>query len=256
MKLVCVMPIWKRPTLTSLILRQWHRQIHRLRDRVDVHVVCVGSEGRTSARLMEGFSDVMSYVEARNDALNLKWNAGLGVARYLDPDAVLTIGSDDLVSDSLLVRYAELVADGLDFFGLTDLYFFDSVRVRLGYWPGYGPTRQPHRIGEPIGAARCHSRRVLETLQWELWSATPTRNCAMDHASLLWLAEHGFRPTAYSLDALGVKAVDIKADESITGFERIPYARVEQGAAAVAYLRDLLDEDSLQQLVTHWRIAA
>lgn len=256
MKLVFVMPLWKRHTLTALVLRQWHRQIHRLRGTVHVHLVCIGSEGRTSARLLEGYGDGMSYVEAPNEPLNQKWNKGLDVARHLEPDAVLIIGSDDLVSDSLMLRYSELLSGGHDFFGLRDLYFFDPSRLKLGYWPGYGTMRQPLRAGEPVGAARCHSRRAMEAVHWKLWPTDVAQNRVLDLTSRDRLAAAGFTPTAFTLDELGAKAVDIKADESITAFDRIPYDWVTRGTTALEFLRDLVDADGLQTLHTHWRTAA
>ena len=250
------MPLWGRHELTALILRQWHQQIHRLRGRVDVHLVTIGSEGRASALLTSGYSDTMSYVEAPNDPLNRKWNAALSVARAWDPDAVLIVGSDDLLSDGLLLACAEKVRAGVPYFGLRDLYFFDAATLRLGYWPGYGTKRQPLRTGEPVGCARCHSLDVMERVGWQLWPSDPAQNTVLDLMSLRYLLSHGVQPSVFSLAELGGKAVDIKVGQSITGFKRIPYQRIERGAAALAYLADLVDEAGLQQLQTQWRAAA
>ena len=256
MKLVAVMPVWQRYDLTALILRQWYQQIHRLRGQIDLHLVVVGSEGVRSSALVSGYSDGMSYAETDNAPLNRKWNVGLEVARYLDPDAVLTVGSDDLVSDSLLFAYAAKLKTGLQFFGLTDLYFFDAASLRLGHWPGYGPARMPHRAGEPIGCARAHGRAVLERVGWRLWPDAPARNNSMDFASFQHLAAHGFQPQTFTLAELGAKSVDIKVGAGVTTYARIPYATEQRGAAALRYLSDLVDEPGLQQLTTRWRAAA
>lgn len=256
MRLVAVMPVYGRPELTRLILRQWHYQMLRLRSRMDVRLVVVGSEGPRSAALVAGYSDTMSYVEAPNDPLNRKWNVGLGVARFLEPDAVLTVGSDDLVSDSLLLAYADKVRAGVDYFGLVDLYFFDAATVRLGHWPGYGPQSMPHRTGEPIGLARCYARGLLESVDWQLWPDVPARSNAMDYASLQHLATQGLTPRTFTLAALNAKAVDVKVGLGITGFDRIPYREVTHGGAALSYLADLVDEAGMTELRTRWRAAA
>lgn len=256
MKLVCVMPLWGRHDLTALILRQWHYQILRLRGRVDVHLVCVGSEGARSSALVGGYGDTMSYVEAPNDPLSHKWNKGVALARVFDPDAVLIVGSDDLVSDSLFLAYAEQLRGGLEFFGLLDLHFFDATRLRLGYWPGYGGRHAPMRKGEPVGCARCHARALLERIDWHIWPVHPPRNTVLDRTSLHRLAEFGAHPTGFRLAELGAKAVDVKVGHSITGFDRIPYRDVLHGKAALAYLADLVDEAGLAELRTRWRAAA
>lgn len=257
MKLVFVMPIYGRHDLVRMILRQWHYQILRLRGTVDVHVVCIGSEGKESAALLSGYSgDTMSYVEAPNTPLNRKWNAGLQVARFLNPDGVAIVGSDDLVSDSLLLAWSEKLSQGVDLFGLKDLYFFDALSLRLGYWPGYGTKRQPNRKGEPVGLGRCHSRAVMEAVGWQLWPHDPERNSVLDLMSITRLREHGYEPVAFSLGELNAKAVDIKAGLSITAFDRIPYHHTVKGAKAMEYLADLVDDDGLAMLSTKWRVAA
>lgn len=257
--IVAVMPLWQRHALTALVLRQWHRQIHRLRGVVDLHLVCVGSEGARSSGLVSGYTDVMSYLEADNTPLNQKWQRGVDVARTLAPDAVMLVNSDDVVSDSLVLGLQERLRDGIPFVGLRDLYFFDAPTLRLGYWPGYGPEGGlPHRAGEPIGCARCVQRAALETTGWRLWDELPARNNALDGTSTAFLARHGITPTTYRLDELGhgAKAVDIKTDVGITDFGRIPCTRMVQGAEALAYFADLVDEAALQELGTRWRAVA
>ena len=256
-RIVAVMPLWQRHALTALVLRQWHRQIHRLRGTVDVHLVCVGSEGAQSSALVTGYTDAMSYCEIANDPLSRKWQHGVTVARALAPDAVMIVNSDDLLSDSLWLAWRERVVAGAPFFGLRDLYFFDALTQALGYWPGYGPQGgQPHRAGEPIGCARCYTQTALDALDWELWPDVPVRNNGLDGASSVHLAQHGIQPVTVGLEEVGAKAVDIKTDVGITTFARIPRTRTVHGADALAYLTDLVDEAGLQQLSTQWRAAA
>ena len=256
MKLVAVMPIWKRPLLTSIVLRQWHEQIHRLRGQIELHLICVGSEGKASSALLSGYTDVMSYVEHANDPLNRKWSAGVEVAKYMNPDGLMIVGSDDLLSDSLFLAWKEKLSLGLNVFGLKDLYFFDASAIHLKHWPGYGPGRLPHREGEPVGLARCYSRHAMQTIDWQLWPYNPQRNNSLDFASMARLRKFGFEADVFTLAELGAKAVDIKTDEGIITFERIPFDTQVFGQAALDYLADLADASSLHALTTQWRTAA
>jgi hypothetical protein len=253
MRLAFVMPLWKRPALTAIVLRQWHYQILRLRGRVDVRLITVGSEGAKSSLLTAGYSDTISYVEAPNDPLSDKWNKGIAAAQSFDPDGLCIVGSDNVCSDAVFLKWAELLADGQEFFGLRDLYFFDAPTLKLGYWPGYAKDSGRHL--EPVGAWRCHSRRIMDQLGWQLWSEHKPRNTVLDRASREYIAAlcGGITPTSYLLSECGAKAVDIKAEGNITEWRRLRMAGIRRGTAAVASLADLLAEDGLRDVTQHWR---
>lgn len=255
-RLAFVMPLWQRPMLTAIVLRQWHQQIHRLRlQSIDLRLICVGSEGRQSSALLTGYSDGISYLEADNDPLNRKWNKGLTVAKSFDPDGLCITGSDNLFSDSLFLKWGELLSAGQDFFGLRDLYFFHAATLRLGYWPGY--AKESDRYREPVGAGRCHSRRIMDALGWQLWPNDPARSTVLDRMSREHIAAVcGVTATSFPLAELGAKAIDIKAELNITAWERLRMARLLRGSAVIRYLADLVDPSALRQLTTQWRAAA
>jgi hypothetical protein len=215
--------------------------------RVDLQLLAVGSEGIRSETLCRdaGFE----YVEHANEPLSHKWNAGVRAAESFSPDAVVIIGSDDLLSSELLSTYADRLDEGHEFFGLLDLYFFDLTASTLGYWPGYHETSTKGRSGEPIGCGRCLSRSVLEATGWNLWPREPRLNELLDGAALKFLNLNGFQHVAWTLDEIGAKAVDIKSAVNITRFESIPYKSRVTGAPALDYVRDLLTEQETDRLL-------
>ncbi|MBT8397680.1 MAG: hypothetical protein KJN92_11975, partial [Gemmatimonadetes bacterium] len=163
MLLTCV---HKRPELTRAVLGIYRQMQRSVAEEVDLRLLAVGSEGLRSRKMCEDHG--FDYIEHANSPLSHKWNAGVDAARDYDPDGLVIVGSDDLVSKEMFRAYADRLSDGVDFFGLEDLYFFDAATGLLGYWSGYG-SLYPARKGEPIGCGRCFSRRLLDSTFWNLW---------------------------------------------------------------------------------------
>jgi len=156
--------LWQRHALTYLVLR-WYLFLRAdLADRLDLLLLAVGSEGATSRILAEASG--FQYVEHPNSPLGAKWNAGLAAMRELRPDAVVIVGSDDVVSGNLFSLYADQIARGSRFMGLMDMYFLDLPTRRLCFWPGYPPGI---RHGDILGLGRCLHAELLEANDWRLW---------------------------------------------------------------------------------------
>jgi hypothetical protein len=247
-RLLLLTAVWKRPALTRLVLSTYQRAREELAPEIDLRLLAVGSEGEDSRSLRGdcGFD----YVEHANEPLSYKWNAGVQAARDHDPDGIVIVGSDGLLSTSTFGAHARKLQEGQDFFGFRDLYFFDPIRRRLGYWGGYEHSPQKDRAGEPIGSGRCFSRRLLDRMDWNLWPREPRVNNLLDRLCLNFAKVHGFRPSAWRLEELGVRAVEIKLGPNITAFDTIEYLRLLEGDEALQYPRLLLSEDELEMLPT------
>ncbi|NNC87097.1 MAG: hypothetical protein HKN82_01415 [Akkermansiaceae bacterium] len=237
--------VYQRRELTEFVLQTYQRMAQRLAGEVKLQLLAVGSEGTASRELCERFG--FHYLEYANSPLTWKWNEGVRAARQFDPDALLITGSDDILSESLLLAYKEKLNSGHDFFGLTDFYFLNLATLQLGYWPGY-QVSAPHRSGEPVGCGRCYSRRLLEQTDWNIWPKKPHRNRRIDSLSLEFLATRGLRPVLWTLADLGAAAVDIKSATNINAFDQIDYQRVMTGSNATSYLRSILEESELAAL--------
>ena len=105
-----------------------------------------------------------SYVEATNDQkLGSKWNQIIKAALTdCNPTHIGILGSDTIFEPGIFDHYPQDV----DIFGWDDCYFLDPPT--LHYWPGY-----THR-DETIGVGRCYSRRIIDLLDGELYSPTPS----------------------------------------------------------------------------------
>jgi len=239
--------VWKRPELTKIVLRTYDRMRESLADEIDLRLLAVGSEDETSRLLCEecGFD----YIEQPNSPLSYKWNAGVNAAEKYEPDALVIVGSDDLVSPGLFHAWAEKLREGLHFFGISDMYFFDPTDSRLGYWGGYEHTVMKDRAGEPIGCGRCFSRTLLEKMKWNLWPPMPKLDSLLDRLALNFAKVHGFKPVSWKLAEIGAQAVDIKIDTNITPFDAIEYQVVRNGDNAMDYMRSLLTPDDLTRLM-------
>lgn len=244
-RLIVLTCVWKRPVLTSLVLRSYQRTQQLLADELNLCLLAVGSEGDDSRSLCQQYG--FDYVEHANSPLSHKWNAGVQAVRNYDVDGLVIVGSDDLLSSNTFGIYAEKLSEGLDFFGISDLYFYNALSGVLGYWGGYALT-QPQRVGEPIGCGRCLSRRLLDRVDWNLWPAEPGYEKGLDLVALRLAKVQGFQPSTWRMAELGIKAVDVKAGDSITAFEEIGFEQQSSGEAALEYLREWWSQEELKQL--------
>lgn len=126
--------------------------------------------------------------------LGFKWNYGFIVAKELNPDAILYVGSSDWVTDNWIDSLSEYL-NGADYVGVQDYYLahfefnvpydksqkYDDLseqlnRVRVGHWIGYsGP-----RMGEPIGIGRLLSRKFLDRINFMPFDNNLNKN--LDHS--------------------------------------------------------------------------
>lgn len=148
MKLVIVVPLWKRPVLTDVVLR--HLSTIEV-PGVNLSVLCIGSEGPASEELAGRYG--FEYHERPNVTSN-KFNYGFALAREQEADAVMPLGSDDF----LTAKYIEdLVGVGDPYVEAAGLYFFDYRTNMLVYL----------RCPGGVGCGRFISREVLDLIDWQ-----------------------------------------------------------------------------------------
>jgi len=155
MKITVIVAFWKRHQSTAIML-------DNLRN-LKIDVVAVGSEGAHSRELAEAHGAV--YFECENQPLGRKWQRALTLARDLNPEAVMVLGSDNIANAALFERYSKALDNGAEYCGLYDAYQFNPCVWTLIHWPGYVGKR----AGEPIGSARCFSKSLLDRIGWQLW---------------------------------------------------------------------------------------
>lgn len=137
-----------------------------------------------------------SPVYAPNMPLTTKFAANMQNVEAWKPDAMMIIGSDDFVTPSYIQR------------SIDAMQCADLVGTHTVYYMEYGTDQiiRQHVTGDPIGAGRVLSRRLLEHLEWMPWdTATPSLDMSMMHQMKL----NGILPEIIEEDAmLDVKSKD------------------------------------------------
>jgi glycosyltransferase involved in cell wall biosynthesis len=223
-RLCLVTCVWKRPALTSLVFRHY-RHLAKSMQGIDITIVAAGSEGTQSRDLCE--ANGVHYVESPNTPLSFKWDLALHEARLFEPDGIIIVGSDDLLDENLFRFYIRCLEDGDMFVGLLDAYFIELASEQMIYWRGFGDLAgQPERVNETLGMGRCLSRRLLEQLNYSLWSGRAC-NRGLDRLARARLAEIGHQPI------LRRDAVNLAADERQGRYGQLGVRLADTGGMAV-----------------------
>ncbi len=239
--------MWQRPELTEVVLTHYNDLKEQVRGEAELVMYAVGSEGDTSRIIAErnGFN----YVEWPNQPLGAKWNAGLRAMRDEAIDAVLIVGSDDLINAPLIELYVQELARGKKFLGILDMYFFDIITRRLMHWKGYTNERK----GEVIGLGRCIHRDILEATNWTIWE--DWRKSSLDYSMLLVLADvlkpvydQGQASFFYSQDH-GIAALDVKLSHNINSFDYINHSTDCEALNHVTWLNKNYPGPLVEQLL-------
>jgi len=215
MNLHIVTAIYGRDALTKIVLQYYSDLAELLSERANVSLLCCGSLGEHSRNIAESCG--WDYVEAPNAPLSQKFNALFGASEQYSPDLTVLVGSDDLISPEIFWYYLDNVKPTeRNLVGLTDLYFYSIAENRCVHFPGYGGNSP-----KTIGAGRCFSRYVLETMEYNLWGKEILPR-GLDTASTIRMKRAGIYETAVTMQQTGGIGVDIKdAAVSLTPFGRV-----------------------------------
>ena len=148
------------------------------------------------------------FVDYPNYPLSWKWQIGINRAREFSPDAILIMGSDDLISNNWCEEGMLMMDEdnSIGLVGSTQIRYLklEDDKIIMMHWKGYGRTSKRH--GEPIGAGRLISSKALDELGWLLWKAK--KNGGLDGASygeLIEITKVGL------LDLNSCFAIDVKS---------------------------------------------
>ena len=244
-KITILTCVWKRPELTKCVLEYYRDLKEILKKEVHIDLLAIGSEGNESKILCEksGFD----YVESKNKPLSDKWEIGINSCKKYDSDAVVIVGSDDLLSIETLLFLVGKIREGLLLVGLKDMYLYDSILRKLYHWQGYAnDSKQSMNRGlESIGMGRCISKKLLELVNYSIWKhmkinkgldGAMTRKFSsvgilpITHGNEIWMEliggeKYAFGHVAFEMKETGGIAVDIKTSENVTSISK--YQKVE-----------------------------
>lgn len=162
--IIIVTPFYKREDVFKIFLKNLNKN---QKEGINLHAILIGSNSIPNEReLVESYG--FEYQYHQNKPLSNKWNYGLSFLKKYDFKYLLVLGSDDIISSNLISRvYNELNSKNYEVGGIIDIYFY-HLKENIGiYWPGYAKTT--NRFGEPLGAGRFYSKKLLEDLNYRLW---------------------------------------------------------------------------------------
>lgn len=159
-RIIFIVAMWKRRSVERITFGHLRRAIDSVgNDGALVSVIAVGSEGGQSRSMAEqhGFD----YIEYPNNPLGKKWNAVWQEAVKRDPDVIVSIGSDSLISRKSIVEYIKFSDSGFDFMGYEGCLMLDYRKKKSISFDGYLGGRS----GESAGVGRAYSRSLFSRIR-------------------------------------------------------------------------------------------
>ena len=265
--LVMLTCVWKRPKLTKIVMSYYSKLKEEIRDTVNLEFVAVGSEGDKSRTICEdaGFH----YFEYENQPMSEKWQHGLEMTKQYNPDGVIIMGSDDIITKEIIDFYVEKINLGYLLIGIKDFYIYESSIKKLVHWRGYGELNDAHRMDETIGLGRCLTRPLLDKIKFDVWGGLDLKR-NLDGAMTNRLKEVGIFPVpeekcpliirngellrighiAYKLNEINGFAIDIKSKTNVTDFDRY----LDRDPESVTFmdggiLKEHIYEDTIEEIM-------
>lgn len=221
-RLAIVTSAWKRLDVLQMFAKGVENLIKKCTDFDITLIVSASVQDETELtndNLKSVFSaipkDKLILIEIPNEPLAAKVNATTYACKKRDFHYVFCVGSDDIASPELLNEYAVYMRKGIDFIGVTDCYFYDTVSGESLYWGGY---HEEYRRGFTVGAFRAISTHLLSKWDFMPWGNRDSLN--LDHSM-----QHKLRKTPHSFYVFSLKqknlfALDIKSNINITPFHK------------------------------------
>lgn len=211
-KVVFVTGMWQRHDVFKMFAEGIRHLQITFAHRLDIHCCVVGSEKLVSKQLALSYPN-FHYTDYSNKFLSAKMNDAVKLAKTLDPDYYLMLGSDDIIGVSLMKRYLQLMDEDCEYVYLLDCYFFDTVSKRGLYWGGY----QTHRNkGFAAGIGKLLSRRLMEKIGWLCFPNGYDR--VLDTGFEARVSAAKPEKVSIRLKAENLFALDIKSSTNMTPF--------------------------------------
>lgn len=217
-KIVFLSCSYKRENVSKMFKNSLLKLQDKFSDNYDFINIMIDSEGTN----LDVFSNEINfkYFEYPNLPVSDKWSYGIQKLKNIDFDYVFIIGSDNTIEDSVLEKYSNYIENGVDIIGMTDMYVYSLEKDQLFYWGGY--PKKHKRYGETIGLGRCFSKKLIDSMNYDLWDSGLNRgldgNMTRKIDSMLEKSDQKFTKAKFSIKGLGL-ACDIKGGFNISQLE-------------------------------------
>jgi len=210
MKIIVLIPIWKRPELT----RKCIQALRKLKPKgVELQICCILS--LNDPDILKNFETMhinpVAYMIAPNKPLGVKKTKGLEAAINFVPDYdyIMELGSDDFINPKLFDLYDPFMSERVKFFGLNNLYMYSVKQDKLIWVKEYAGEEMTY------GAGRMIHRSVIEKIGCNLWD---DYNEGLDTMSGKKIRKAGFHETVIDVGEFPY-ILDVKTDVHIFSFE-------------------------------------
>ena len=210
LKVAIVSAVWGRKEVFEMFAKGINHLIENM--DIEFHVIIAGSEWDESKKMVQKHG--YTYIEIPNEPLATKHNSTTYACRNLGVDYILCLGSDDIISLELMKEYEIHMRNGVDFIGVTDFYFYDTVSKKSSYWGGY---REKFRLNHTCGAGRVISNRLMK--HWDFMPWENKHSKVLDNSMEQKLSEISHTKKIFSLKEKGLFGLDIKSSTNMTPFQ-------------------------------------
>ena len=225
--------------------------VKRLAEKYDVIPIVVNSIEYPAKKLVESYG--FEYHEHPNKVpqqywLGTKANFAVICASCHNPDYVMVLDSDDIISDSFFEMFLEQMKLGIDVIGVRDLYFWSLHTKRsafnvFGYYQGRGT-----RI---TGVGKTMSRNILEKVDWCPFNRKV--NSGLDGTMLAKTRKRGATKVSLIQKEHDVFGIDIKSGGNINGIGNFPVVKMNPEKTLRKYLPEWEVEQIMGFAEKNWK---
>lgn len=174
--------------------------------RCDVLVVC--SRDDEFDWYSENLPSPVYLAQYLNNPIGAKWQKGVEIARDLQPSHLIILGSDDFIGrDFILNAVNKMEIEDLDFLGLRSFWMFQPQSNDLHLLEYAFP-------GIPIGGGRVYSLRMLNTLNWKIFSKVKEKH--LDDYGWKLAQKSGHKVKLITdIEHYGLNIIAIKSDQKV-----------------------------------------
>lgn len=208
-KIVLLVPVYKRPEILLLFIRHLKRNLPDYAELKPVFIVSPEDPNIENVNWLLKGQDIFYY---KNQPLGEKMNAGVNYIKRYDFDYLMNIGSDNIWTGLLWELYKPYFESKNKFFGINDFHCMNYLTGEFILIKNYNTA--PDDSPAPIGACRMIHKSILPESdlyrkEW-LWG--------MDGSSMFTLWNNGHRPEVVETNGLPV-VLNIMSRTNLTQWE-------------------------------------
>tara|TARA_B100001059_G_scaffold236815_2_gene290825 strand:+ start:6098 stop:7180 length:1083 start_codon:yes stop_codon:yes gene_type:complete len=178
-KLVIVSCIYKRMDISTFCIKRWseYKHIHK--------IIVVYSLDEDFQRIKD--LPNIHFVKHDNNPLSLKFQKGVSEAKQFNADAIMILGSDDIVSQEYIDKSHDYLDKEYQYIGINT--WLNSCFYRNNFI--YTEATYRYRVqGDGIGAGRIISKYLLDMCKWNLYVFSRPLNKCLDGNSFKNIKPH------------------------------------------------------------------